>query len=286
MDKIRIKIEDEFEGDLEFDAIAEGPADGELVLFLHGFPQTGRCYEAQVAALGAAGYRPVAFDQRGYSPGARPAGVDAYTGRRLVSDVIAVADQLGAERFHLVGHDWGGAIAWQAAAFHPGRLLTLTVLSTPHPMAYGVALAASSGEQTTKSSYIEVFREEGSEDRMLENDAAGLRMVFAASGLGDEKAAPYVEALSTPEALGAALNWYRAISLADMQGMGPISMPTLFVWSTEDIALGRTGAEATAQFVEGPYRFEVLEGVSHWIAEEVPDRVSELLLEHVVGGSR
>lgn len=128
-------------GDLVFDALATGPAAGELVMLLHGFPQTGYAYSSQLAALGSAGYRAVAPDQRGYSPGARPAAAEAYAMSNLVSDVIGMADALGREEFHLVGHDWGGAVAWVTATRFPRRVRTLTVLSTPHFAAFGAELA-------------------------------------------------------------------------------------------------------------------------------------------------
>ncbi len=285
MDELTITIEDPTAGTLTFDAVAAGPADGQLVLLLHGFPETKASYGAQLEALGAAGYRAVAFDQRGYSPGARPAAIDAYAGPHLAADVVAVADQLGADRFHLVGHDWGGAVAWQVGGRHPERLLSLNVLSTPHPMAFGMALLSGEGDQQSRSSYIEIFRAEGAEDGMLANDAAGLRLILLGSGLSQEQAAPYLEALGTPEALGAALNWYRAASLTDIEGLGPITTPTMYVWSTEDVALGREAAEATEGWVTGPYRFEVLEGISHWIAEHAPDDTNRLLLEHLAANA-
>ena len=273
-------------GPLTFDALAAGPAGGEAVLLLHGFPQTSQAWVDQLEALAAAGYRGVAFDQRGYSPRARPADVDAYRTPELVGDVLAVADALGMDRFHLVGHDWGGAIAWQVAGRHADRLHTLTVVSTAHPAAMGLALRGQiGGDQAERSSYIQVFREPDSQDRFLENDAQILRMVYLASGMPPGREAPYLEALGTPEALGAALNWYRAADLSLVEGLGDVTSPTMYVWSTEDPALGREAAEATARFVKGPYRFEVLEGVGHWIPEQEPERLDALLLDHM-GGDR
>src|SRR5262249_2494395 len=153
---------------------------------------------------------------------------------------------LGFERFHLVGHDWGGAVAWQVGGRHADRLRTLAVVSTPHPRAFGQALVAGEGgaltDQQQRSSYIEVFRAEGTELGMLANEAAGLRLVLVAAGFSEEEAAPYLEALGTPEALGAALNWYRAADLTFIEGLGPVTTPTLYVWSTEDPALGRDAA--------------------------------------------
>ena len=269
-------------GALTFDALADGPEDAELVLLLHGFPQTSASWRDQVTALAAAGYRAVAPDQRGYSPRARPTELAAYAMPELVGDVIGFADALGAERFHLVGHDWGGAVAWQVAGRHPDRLHTLAVVSTPHPEALRRAyLGELGGDQAERSGYMTFFRQPDSQDRMLENDAAVFRLLFAGSGMPEGRERPYLEALGTPQALGAALNWYRAASVADAEGLGPITTPTLYVWSTEDVALGTEAAEATAQCVEGPYHFAVIEGVSHWIAEQAPDRLNQLLLDHV-----
>jgi pimeloyl-ACP methyl ester carboxylesterase len=270
-------------GDLVFEARAEGPAEGELVLLLHGFPQTSLSWRNQLGALAAAGYQAVAPDQRGYSPGARPADVGEYRVERLVGDVLGFADELGVERFHLVGHDWGGAVAWQVAGRHPERLRTVTSVSTPHPGAFRRSI--QDGEQRDKSSYIHFFRSPEAEPFFLDNDAAGLRALYTASGLSDDAVEEYVRVLTQPGAMTAALNWYRAADLGLVEGLGPITTPTMYVWSTHDPALGREAAEATAAQVEGPYRFEVLEGVSHWIAEEAPDALNALLLEHLGGAS-
>ena len=265
-----------------FDALADGPDDAELVLLLHGFPQTSASWREQIEALAAAGHRAVAPDQRGYSPNARPTDVAAYAMPELVGDVLELADALGAERFHLVGQDWGGAVAWQVAGRHRERLRSLTVLSTPHPEALRRAYRGDlGGDQAERSGYMTFFRQPDSQDRMLENDAAVLRLLFSGSGMPEGREQPYLDALGTPEALGAALNWYRAASTADIEGLGPITIPTLYVWPTGDVALGREAAEATAGCVDGPYRFEVLEGVGHWIAEQVPDRLNELLVDHL-----
>jgi len=269
-------------GPLTFDARAAGPEGGEPVLLLHGFPQTSLAWASQLTALGAAGHRAVAFDQRGYSPRARPAEVEAYGSSELTADVIGVADALGFDRFHLVGHDWGGAVAWQVGGRHQDRLHTLTVVSTPHPAAMGLALNGGiGGDQAQRSAYMEIFRAPDSQDQFLANDALGLKNLYAISGMPEGKADPYLKALGTPEALGAALNWYRAADLTLTEGLGPITVPTMYVWSTADAALGREAAEATARFVEGPYRFEVLEGVSHWVSEQVPEHLNALLLDHL-----
>ncbi len=269
-------------GGFTFTGFTKGPAKGRPVLLLHGFPQTSWSWHRQLDALGDAGYRAVAFDQRGYSPGARPADTASYQIDHLVSDVLGLADALGMKQFDLVGHDWGGMVAWVVGARHPQRLRTLTVVSTPHPIAFGAAIASSEGDQQQRSSYISVFRQEGVAERALlgeDGSGDGLRTLFAASGLDTDDVGVFVEAMSQPGALTAALNWYRATEVDSMKDVGKIDVPTMYIWSTEDIALGRDAAEATAGHVSGPYRFEVLEGVSHWVAETAPERVNELLLD-------
>ena len=267
-------------GGLTFDARVAGPAGGPVVLLLHGFPESSRSWNAQLDALAQAGYRAVAFDQRGYSPGARPAGVEAYRLGELVADAVAVIDSLGVARVDVVGHDWGGAVAWHMAAGHPERVRSLAVVSTPHPAAFRAALAESEGDQAQRSWYMTWFQTPEEPERVfLENDAAALRGIY--TGLPQDTVEEYVALFRQPGALTAAINWYRAAGPDLTRETGPITMPTLYVWSTDDIALGREAAEATAGQVQGPYRFEVLEGVSHWIPEEVPDTLNALLLEHL-----
>jgi pimeloyl-ACP methyl ester carboxylesterase len=279
LDQTSLVVADPTWGELDFDVRLAGPADGELAILLHGFPQTSLSWRAVIPALADAGYRVLAPDQRGYSPGARPEPTDAYAMGSLVGDVLALADLLGEERFHLVGHDWGGSVAWQVAGRHGDRVRSLSVLSTPHPQALADAYAGKlGGDQSDRSGYVQMFREEGSENGMLANEAAGLRLVLQASGLTETESQPYLDALGTVPALRAALNWYRAASLAEVDGLGPIRVPTLYVWSTNDLALGREAAEATAHHVEGPYTFEELEGVDHWIAEHAPGEMRSALL--------
>jgi pimeloyl-ACP methyl ester carboxylesterase len=265
-------------GDLVFEARADGPEDGELVLLLHGFPQTSFSWRHQLPALAAAGYRAVAPDQRGYSPRARPGDLTSYRAERYVEDVIGLADMLGADRFHLVGHDFGGFVAWDTASAHPERLFTLTAVSTPHPTPMAKSILEG-GEQRDRSSYMLFFRSPEAEAFFLDDDAAGLHRIYEASGLTEYD--EYVRVLTQPGAMTAALNWYRAIDRSVATEMGPITTPTLYVWSTNDPALGREAAEATAACVDGPYRFEVLEGVGHWIPEEAPDALNSMLLAHL-----
>lgn len=274
-------------GDLTFDALVDGPRDGPVVVLLHGFPQTSRSWRRQMTALAGAGCRVVAVDQRGYSPGARPSDDAAYRIDRLGGDVVGVADALGVERFHVVGHDWGGFVAWWLAARHADRITSLTAVSTPHPRAFGQALRYP--EQRLRSLYMPLLRAPRAADVLVAGGAAGVRAMFALSGLPASHAATYVErARDDPEWLPAALAWYRANTGAQLRALaaiGDIAVPTMYVWSTRDSALGPYAAHLTGRYVTGPYRFEVLSGVSHWIPEMAPDSLSRLLLGHLATGA-
>jgi pimeloyl-ACP methyl ester carboxylesterase len=258
-----------------FDAIASGPEDGRPVLLLHGFPEAAIAWEEQVAKLGSEGFRAVAPDQRGYSPGVRPEQVAEYGIDTLVEDALAMADSLGWGKFDLVGHDWGAAVAWWTADHAPERLRTLTAISTPHPAALAEAMHTDE-DQHLRSGYMTEWRQSRvTERRMLADDADALRRMF------DWKVAPskideYVRRLSEPGALTAALNWYRAGRPGGK--IGKITVPTLYVWSTEDVAFGSTAALATENWVDAPYHFQMFEDVSHWVVEEVPEAVSALLM--------
>jgi pimeloyl-ACP methyl ester carboxylesterase len=267
-------------GGLTFRVRSAGPADGRLVLLLHGFPQTSLSWRSVMDDLAAEGFRAVAFDQRGYSDGARPDGVKAYAVEHLVADVLAIADDQGGHRFDLVGHDWGGIVAWYLAGRHPERVRTLNVASTPHPLAFVAALRGDlGGDQPSKSGYADFFRSPEAEAFFLRDDAAALRAMYAA--LPSDAADDYIRVLREPGAMTGALNYYRATPFQDLVDPGPIACPTLYVWSTEDMALGREAAEATGGHVVGPYRFEVLDGVSHWVPEEGAVEFSRLLREHL-----
>ncbi|WP_284747329.1 alpha/beta fold hydrolase [Amycolatopsis sp. RTGN1] len=261
-----------------FDAIAAGPEDGRPVLLLHGFPEAAAEWEHQVATLGVLGYRAVAPDQRGYSPGVRPEQAAEYSIDHLVEDVVAIAGQLGWAQFDLVGHDWGGAVAWWTADAHPERLRSLTVVSTPHPAALAEAMKTDE-DQHLRTRYMTEWRQTRvTERRMLENDARALRDMFERR-VPLHKIEDYVQRLSEPGALTAALNWYRAGRPGGK--IGKISVPTLYIWSTEDVSFGSIAALDTANWVTGPFRFEMVEDVTHWVPEEAPEAVTSLIVEHL-----
>ena len=270
-------------GQFRFDAIAAGPEDGPLVFLLHGFPQSNFEWRHQLPVLGGMGYRTVAPNQRGYSPGARPKETEAYRVSHLVGDVMAMADVLGRQTFHVIGHDWGAIVAWVAGIMHSDRVESIVPISVPHPAALAQALANPDGPQAEMSGYTRIWASEGSEDIFLADDAARLRKVFVGSGNTAEEIEEYVRHLSRPGALTGALNWYRATALGDAgPSMPSVTVPTMYIWSTDDIALGREAAELTANFVDGSYRSEILEGISHWVPEQAAEQLNQLLREHFV----
>jgi pimeloyl-ACP methyl ester carboxylesterase len=269
---------------LTFDALSAGERDAPLVLLLHGFAESMHCWGAQVAALADAGYRAVAPSQRGYSPGARPDTSDTanYHIERLMDDAMAIvaASGYGDRRFHLVGHDWGGSIAWALADRFPDRLASLAVLSRPHPNAFNRALQMPDGDQAQRSRHHKAFLEPGAADLLLADNAKWLRERLAAGGVPAPAITEHIGVLGNKDPMEAALTWYRARG-AIRSPLGPIRVPTLYIWGNADDTVGRVAAEGTGDFVAAPYRFEVLPGVGHFAADQAPDRVSELLLQQV-----
>jgi pimeloyl-ACP methyl ester carboxylesterase len=270
--------------DLGFDVLTAGERGAPLVLLLHGFAESMHCWDAQLAALASKGYRAIAPSQRGYSPGARPdLGEPAnYHIDRLMDDAMAIvaATGCGEKRFHLAGHDWGGSIAWSLADRYPQRLASLTVLSRPHPNAFNRALQMADGDQAHRSKHHKAFLEPNAADVVLANDAKWLRDRHAANGVPVEATERHLSVLGNKAAMEGALAWYRARG-AIRGPLGPIRVPTLFIWGDADDTVGRPAAEGTVDFIAAPYSFVVLPGVGHFAADQSPDRVNELLLQHI-----
>ena len=269
---------------LTFDTLIAGEASAPLVLLLHGFAESMHCWRAQVEALGDAGYRVVAPSQRGYSPGARPDPREAshYHIDCLMDDAMAIAAACGYgnTRFHLVGHDWGGSIAWGLANRYPERLASLTVLSRPHPNAFNRALQMPGNDQPHRSRHHKAFLEPGAADVVLADHARWLRERLNAAGVPSAAIEQHLSVLGNKEAMEAALAWYRARG-AIRSPLGPIRVPTLYIWGDADDTVGRAAAEGTEDFIAAPFSFEILNGVGHFAADQVPDRVCELLLAHL-----
>jgi pimeloyl-ACP methyl ester carboxylesterase len=265
---------------LTFDVRDEGPTGGEPVVLLHGYPETKESWDAVVPPLVDAGYRVLAPDQRGYSPGARPKGRRSYTIDHLVGDVLALTAAAGIDgRFHVVGHDWGGILAWALGGRHPDRLASLTSLTTPHPSAFARSLVSST--QLLRSWYV-LFYQLPALPELGNRTPQGRRMferALVGSGLSPERAARYADVLAAGAA-GPAVNWYRGLPFNGRATFEPVvGVPTLYVYAGNDFALHRRAADLTGRYVRGDYRYEVLEGASHWLPEESSDDVTRLVLE-------
>ncbi|MGY1821174.1 alpha/beta fold hydrolase [Geodermatophilus sp. SYSU D00079] len=268
-------------GDLTFDVRADGPDEGRPVLLLHGFPETSASWAAVTPRLAEAGLRTYAVDQLGYSPGARPAEVGAYALPNLAQVTADLMTAMDVPRADVVGHDWGANVAWALAAWHPDRVRTLTAVSVPHPSAFTAAWR-SDPEQQERSAYIRLFWQEGrAEEVLLADDARRLRRMFG-DAVPAEAVDEYVAVLSAPGALTAALNWYRAMSSSTP--VDPVEVPTTYVWSDGDVAVGRPAADGCAECVRGDFRFVELTGVSHWIPEQAPDPLAAAIIDRVASG--
>jgi pimeloyl-ACP methyl ester carboxylesterase len=274
-----------------FTAEVAGAAEAPLVLLLHGYPQTRHTWREQVPALAAAGYHAVAPDQRGYSAGVRPdpaAGLAAYGIDRLVADVLdlAAANGHAARPFHLVGHDWGGQVAWCVAHRHPERLASLTVLSRPHPAAFRRAFREDADNQQYRSRHHKAFHDPNTATRLLEDGGRRLRRQLRESRVPEAACEEYLSVLGHRDALEAALSWYRAAGTLASMEVGTVTVPTLYIWGEEDQSVGPSAAAWTAEHVTGPYRFEVIPGIGHFITDQIPAAVTRLLLSHLAATSR
>ena len=266
---------------LSFDVSETGPPDGRVVILLHGFPEDRHCWDALATSLADRGYRTLAPDQRGYSPGARPPGRRSYTLDRLAGDVLALADAAGADRFDVVGHDWGAVVAWYLAAGMKDRVRSLTALSVPHPGAFAAAMLRS--RQPLRSWYVLAFQIPKLPEYALSR--AGGRARSAARlrhlGLDVDSARRYARRATSAGAMTGALNWYRALPFDIGNRVGPVAVPTLFVWGERDRFITRIAAERCGRHVSGPFRFVALPEADHWLPSGSPGVVASLLLEHL-----
>lgn len=273
-------------GELVFDLAVAGSPGDPLVLMLHGFPQTNYSWRHQLDPLAEAGYFVVAPNQRGYSAGARPESVSAYATENLVADARALMDELGDGHAHVVGHDWGGQLSWLLAAHHPQQVDTLTVLSRPHPQAF-VAAFKNDAQQASRSKHHKIFQDSNIAGQLLQDNAQRLRKMFADQGVSVVDQDAYLEVLADPQALDAAINWYRAPVQGGSDqplatGNTPaVGVPTTYIWGDADATVGAMAAEGTAAWVTGEYRFEVLPGIGHFVTDQAGARVTEILLDQL-----
>ncbi len=268
---------------LVFDLVDQGPPDGEVVVLLHGFPQRAASWEAVTSRLHAAGLRTVAPDQRGYSPRARPRRRRDYRLDRLAADIEALLDRLvddGVAGVHLVGHDWGSAVAWLVAARHPA-VRTLTSISVPHPAAY--LRSALTRDQLRRSWYVGFFNLPWLPERVAASGRFDDHL--RAGGMDEAEVAAVHREVIDAGALPGGLGWYRAIPLALLIGRrlwrARVSVPVTHVWSDGDVALGPRTAELAQRWATGEYELRTLPGATHWLPDQAPDQVAEIILARI-----
>jgi pimeloyl-ACP methyl ester carboxylesterase len=278
LDRLRLKT-----NGITLDAAVAGPPEGKLVILLHGFPEFWYGWRGQMAPLAGAGLRVLAPDQRGYNLSDKPAGAAAYTLDSLADDVLGLADALGRERFTVVGHDWGGVVAWHLAARNPERISRAVILNAPHPATLW-RHARSHPSQLLKSWYVAYFQLPVVPELALR--AGGFwvlrRVLRRSSRPGSFPAAElrrYREAWAQPGALTAMLNWYRALPwYARSLPATRIRVPVRVIWGDGDAFLDRGLAEAGIALCERGEVFH-LAGASHWVQHEDPDRINRMLID-------
>jgi len=270
-------------GDVGLHAVAAGPEDGRVVILLHGFPEFWYSWHKQIEPLAAAGFRVIVPDQRGYNLSSKPAGVASYAFSELVSDVIAIADQLGQKTIFLAGHDWGAAVAWSTALLHPQRIAKLAVLNVPHPSVMRKFLSTRP-RQFLRSWYMFFFQLPWLPEALFSafNFRVGARSLLRSSRPGTfsaEDLAQYRAAWSQPGSLTAMINWYRALFRTRIKFQNKIvRVPTRILWGERDDFLLTEMAHESLRYCTNAELF-TFANATHWLQHEEPARVSDLLID-------
>jgi pimeloyl-ACP methyl ester carboxylesterase len=270
-------------GDVGLLAVAAGPKDGPLVVLLHGFPEFWYGWRKQIEPLATAGFRVIVPDQRGYNLSCKPSGLAAYALPELVSDVIAIADQLGQEKIFLAGHDWGAAVAWSAALLHPQRIAKLVVLNVPHPSVMRKFLSTRP-RQLLRSWYMFFFQLPWLPEAFFSafNFRMGTRALLRSSRAGTftaEDLAQYRIAWSQPRTIISMINWYRALFRARVKFPDKtVRVPTRILWGERDAFLLAEMAHESLRYCTNAELF-TFANATHWLQHEEPARVSELLID-------
>jgi pimeloyl-ACP methyl ester carboxylesterase len=264
-------------GQLTFTVADRRPGDAEVVLLLHGFPETAASWEGVANQLAGNELRTLAPDQRGYSPQANPSRRRAYRVDELVGDAVALIEASGAKAAHVVGHDWGATVAWMLAAHHPDLVRTVTGISVPHPAAYLRALMTS--RQGLLSWYMVALQIPALPERLLSRPGV-LEKALLRTGQSPAAAARDSEELRG--SLTGPINWYRGLPLTPPRYQQvPVRVPSLLIWGDADRFVSRAAVKHNGDHVESRYRFEVLPGIGHWIPDAAPQQVASLVTEHI-----
>ncbi|KST65480.1 alpha/beta fold hydrolase [Mastigocoleus testarum] len=259
---------------LNFHVLDEGS--GQPVLLLHGFPDSADLWRNQIPALVDAGFRAIAPDLRGFGRSSKPKEISSYSFQVLLSDIIGILDALQIERVHVVGHDWGAALAWFLAAFRPDRVMNLAVMSVGHLNSF-----RSAGlEQREKSWYTLLFQfEEIAEQLLMKNDWQFFRDLVR----HHSELERWIPAMEKPDALSAALSIYRANAhpqkLLEESSVPAVKSPTLGIWSSGDFYLTEAQMLGSNAFVDAAWKYVRVEGASHWMQLDRPEVINQILLK-------
>lgn len=267
---------------LHFPVRDSGPVDGPIIVLLHGFPQSARIWDETAHRLNTSGYRTLAPDQRGYAPQAAPARRGDYRIERLTGDIAALVEHAGPDPVHLVGHDWGSAVAWTLTAARPDLVASLTAISVPHPLAFATSMVCS--RQLLRSWYMLLFQLPWIPELLIGRVDTIFYRMLRRTGHRPAAARRDIAGLQQPGIARGALNWYRALPYALKAPAAfrrPVTAPTLQIWSDGDTAVGRKAHELTRRWVNAPLELVTLPGISHWVPDEVPDQLASMIVRHV-----
>lgn len=270
----KVKIDE-----LEFDCRVAGNENDELVMLLHGFPETSFMWNNLMPEIASLGFYCIAPNMRGYSEKACPKGESHYTIKKIAQDILNIANSLGKDKFHLIGHDWGAAIGWHIAYTNQNRILSWSAMSVPHNRAFGKAIKLDK-DQKKRSRYIMWFLIPLLPEIMIrKSDFKVFRRLWKHSGI--EEVEDYLSVFRRKQSLTGALNYYRAnLGKSKNEPIGDIKIPTLFVWGKNDIAIGAFAAECNHKYMKGDYTFLELEG-GHWLIQTNYSEVKTAIIEHL-----
>lgn len=269
--------------DLIFDCRTDGDKENELVLFLHGFPETSYMWKKVMSGISSKGFYCVAPNLRGYSKGACPKGKRHYSLDNLVMDVLNISRFLDKPKFHLVGHDWGAAIGWKLVHDHPNAILSWTGISVPHLQAFGKAITVDR-EQRKMSQYVKNFQLPILPEMQIRKDNFRLFRKLWKNSDSDE-IDDYLEVFRNPKQLTASLNYYRSNyqwlkKATDEQILGDIYVPTLFIWGKKDVAIGAYSVSESHQYMKNDYEYVELDS-GHWLIQTKYQELEKAITKHI-----
>jgi len=276
---IKIKVDN-----LIFDCRTDGIKENELVILLHGFPETSYMWKKLMSSFSENGFYCIAPNLRGYSKGACPKGKKHYSLDKLAKDVLDISEFLNKPKFHLVGHDWGAAIGWKVVHDYKDRILSWTGISVPHLQAFGKAIVADQ-EQSKMSQYIKNFQLPYlPEIQIRKNDFRLFKKLWKNSDSNEID--DYLEVFGNPKQLTASLNYYRSNykllkKASKNQILGDIHVPTLFIWGNKDIAIGSYSVSESHQYMKSDYEFIELKS-GHWLIQTNYPELKDAITKHII----